>query len=136
MVQSWPDAAGAYSGPGRALADVAQPAAAEAAFRDALRLRPDLTDARRNLADLLLENGRLLDAAAQYRELLTRDARLADAHNNLAIALARLGQTAEALREAQIAINLQPDNAEFRANLKDRGTREPALTPDSAARST
>jgi Flp pilus assembly protein TadD len=66
---------------------------------------------------VLLEDGRLLDAAAQYRELLTRDSRLADAHNNLAIALARLGQTAEAVREAQIAVSLQPDNAEFRANL-------------------
>ncbi|HEY6940647.1 tetratricopeptide repeat protein [Dokdonella sp.] len=55
---------------GQAFARRDTPAFAEQAFRNALRLKPDLHQARPWLGALLLKAGRRAEADAQYRELL------------------------------------------------------------------
>ncbi len=103
---------------GSVLVEFGQFADAEAAFRESIRLNPDLADAHRDLADLLMQGGHVDEAIRQSQEALARDSRSADARNNLGVALARAGRVAEAAEQFKAALKLQPDLVDARANLE------------------
>ena len=58
-----------------------------AAFREAIRLKPDLASAHYNLGNALRVQGKLDEAIAAYREAIRLKPDLAEAHYNLGLAL-------------------------------------------------
>jgi tetratricopeptide (TPR) repeat protein len=61
-----------------------------ASFKKAIELQPDYLEARKNLADTLLNLTSFAEAAATYREIIKVNPEFSGVHNNLGIAL--LGQ--------------------------------------------
>jgi tetratricopeptide (TPR) repeat protein len=90
---------------------------AVAAFREAVRLRPDYTDAFNNLGNVLYFQGNLDLALAAYREAVRLSPEHAGAHSNLGEVLRQQGRLAEALEHCQRAVQLQPDFAQARNHL-------------------
>jgi len=89
----------AFAACGRALQWDANPATyekARAEYQRALELDPAYAYARKNLADLFLEAGRLEEAVAHYEKALQDQPHLAMARNNLAVAYRRQGRLEEA----------------------------------------
>jgi Flp pilus assembly protein TadD len=76
---------------GDALAAAGRPQEAEAAYRQALALRPEHPGVRNNLGSLLLSQGRLADAEAEFRAVLAVDPRVTPAVLNLGSLLLRRG---------------------------------------------
>jgi tetratricopeptide (TPR) repeat protein len=75
-------------------------------FEDVLRVAPGYTDARLNLASILVKQGRLDEAIAQLHEVLrTRD--VAKVRVNLGSTLAARGQYEEALANFQLALKTE-----------------------------
>ncbi|MEZ6037272.1 MAG: tetratricopeptide repeat protein [Planctomycetota bacterium] len=94
-------------------ADRGERAAAEAAYRTALRLDPRAVQARVNLADLWRADGDDARGEALLREGLTVDPRAADVRHALGLALVRLGRREEGIAELQRVAEEHPDNARF-----------------------
>lgn len=92
-------------------------AAAEEAYRAALRLMPEYPSARRGLALTLDDLGRYAEAEAECRTLLARDSSDAETWTILGVALAHLGLEVEAESAYRRAISLDPDNAVAHHNL-------------------
>lgn len=92
------------------------PAAAQDAYRRALRLDPDHVDARVNLGRLLHEDGDPRAAAAQYRRALAARED-ATAAFNLGVALEDQGRPADALAAYERALAVDPahEDAHFNA---------------------
>jgi len=90
---------------------------AVAHFTEALRLKPDLTEARHNLGNAVQRLGRLEEAVSHYEEVLRLKPDFAEAHNNLGNALQKLGRPEEALRECHEALRINPDYPEPHYNL-------------------
>ena len=92
----------------------------EAAFqyREAVRLKPDFVEARTNLSNVLLMQGKLAEAVGELEVSLRLAPKSPQAHNNLGYVLiktpARLG---EAIDLFQTAVLLKPDYAEAHCNL-------------------
>jgi predicted TPR repeat methyltransferase len=78
------------------------------AYEAALRLDSKYLLARSNLADVLLETGRIHEAIDSYREVLARDPTSVDAQVGLAIAALRSGQIAVAISACEAALAVQP----------------------------
>ena len=112
-----PGAWAAHNNLGLVLAAAGDPAAALPHYEAALRLQPELVDARCNLGNALIALGRPVEAIAQFRAALARNPRYAPAHNSLGVALRRAGARSEAIREFEAALRLQPDYAQARSNL-------------------
>ncbi|MDD5629582.1 MAG: tetratricopeptide repeat protein, partial [Elusimicrobia bacterium] len=115
-------------------------AAAEAEYREALRLAPDFAAWRTAFAIALLRLGRTEEAVAQLRASLGRDPGDPAAHYFLGIAHWRSGRGARALAEFEAALRLDPSDpaaAEARrfaaASLRRarRGAAAPAAYLDS-----
>ena len=92
------------------------PAQAEAAYRNAIRIDPAYVDAYVNLGYLLNEAGSHGDAATVYREGLKRASKEAVLHFNLAIVLEDLQQIDEALHCYEAAIELDQAFADAHYN--------------------
>jgi tetratricopeptide (TPR) repeat protein len=90
---------------------------AMAHFREALKLKPDLVEARHDLGNALQRLGRLEEAVTQYKEALQLRPDFAQAHNNLGNALQKLGRPEEALAECREAIRIDPGYPEPHFNL-------------------
>lgn len=90
---------------------------AEAAYRRALTLAPNDTEAQLHLAELLATLGQPQAALELTRAALTNDPRLAGAHAMLAAYLSALGRYDEAARAINAALMLQPDAAFFHSQL-------------------
>ena len=86
--------------------EASDPAQAEAAYRNAIRVDPGYVDAYVNLGYLLSEAGRKAEAADVYRDGLKHAPKEAVLHFNLAIVLEDLQQIAEALSSYEAAIAL------------------------------
>ena len=88
-----------------------------AAYREAIRLKPDDAEAHYNLGIALSGQGKLDEAIAEYREAIRLKPDYAEAHYNLGIALDGQGKLDEAIAEYREAIRLKPDYAEAHYNL-------------------
>ena len=96
-----------------------------AAYREAIRLKPDLAQAHNNLGIALREPGRR--ARGDRRRTARRSASsptTPQAHYNLGIALDASGDVREAIAAYREAIRLKPDYAEAHYNLGN-ALREP-----------
>jgi protein O-mannosyl-transferase len=107
----------AHDGLGTALARKGQLDEAISHHQEAIRLKPDFTQAHNNLGYAFVRKGRTAEAISHYQEAIRLRPDNADAHYNLGISLGRLGQLDEAIREFQEALRLKPDNADAHNNL-------------------
>lgn len=94
-------------------------AAAEGAYRQALRQDADHADSNNNLAILLRAIGRRDEAVACYRRALASRPADAQIYNNLSCLLIDLSRTAEARIAIRIALALAPDYADAWYNLSN-----------------
>ncbi len=92
------------------------PRGAARAYRRALELDPDLSDARINLARLIHAGGDPVEAVAIYREALDRDPDDPILHYNLALALEDLGEPGAALDHYETALVRDPAFADAHYN--------------------
>lgn len=102
---------------------------AERAFREALKLNAEYTEAAMNLAVLLNDTGRYEDARILYRDALARlsheknaldpqvSAKIANMHADLAELYREANRPEEAIAEYQRALNLRPTFADIRHAL-------------------
>jgi tetratricopeptide (TPR) repeat protein len=95
----------------------ADPEAARDAYRSALALDPELTDACVNLGRLAHEAGDAREAARLYHDALERSPDDAIVHFNLALALEDLRSNEAAVAHYQRALALDPDFADAHFNL-------------------
>jgi tetratricopeptide (TPR) repeat protein len=93
------------------------PAAAEAAYRQALAIDPDLADAHLNLGRLLHESGNPAAAETHYREALAIDPDDALAAYNLGVALQDQQRPRDAADAYEQALGLDPTLADAHFNL-------------------
>ncbi len=89
------------------------------AYREALRLRPGFVEARINLGNVLVHQGKPAEAEVCYREVLRLRPNHAEAQNNLGAALRSQDRLAEAAVCYEQAIRLKPDYREAYENLGD-----------------
>jgi tetratricopeptide (TPR) repeat protein len=94
-----------------------QPAEAEAEYRAAIQLQPDLAVAHNNLGIVLNNQGQLAEAETEFRAAIRLKPDDAASHNNLANALRAQGRLADAEAEYRVALRLKPDDAEAHCNL-------------------
>lgn len=94
----------------------ADPAAAEAAYREALALQPGLSAAALNLGALLCEAGRCAEARRVTEAALQHDPASAPLHFNLAIALEDQGETEAAIVHYDRCLELNPELADAHYN--------------------
>jgi tetratricopeptide (TPR) repeat protein len=94
-----------------------RPREAEAAFRDALRLDPNMMAARSNLGLVLYAQGRYRESEAACREVLRLDPHHPAGHYNLANALEAQGRHAAAEPAYRAALRARPNSAEVYNNL-------------------
>ena len=96
------------------------------AFRAALALQPDLSDAHNNLAYLLFLQDKLEEAYPHYREALKLSPNSAMAHKGMAMTLQKMGRLEEAAAEYAEALRLNPVFEDARSQLElIRGKNNP-----------
>ena len=88
----------------------------QAAFREAIRLRPDFAEAHNNLGLLLIQAGDDQGGIAALREAVRISPGYADARANLGAALTPT-DAAEAIRELEKAVALAPNSVKAQFNL-------------------
>jgi tetratricopeptide (TPR) repeat protein/serine/threonine protein kinase len=91
--------------------------AAEAAFREAIRLQPDSSSTHYNLGNALREQGKKVEAAACFREAIRLKPDLARAHTNLGMLLMEQGKLNEAVARYREAIRHEPELVEPHTQL-------------------
>ncbi len=92
-------------------------AGAAAAYREALRLQPDVAEAHHNLGNALLLLGRPAEAVGCYREAVRLSPAAGVGHYGLGHALLECGQLTEAAQALRQAVTLQPAFAEAHYRL-------------------
>ena len=121
----------AYSNLGNALREQGSLDEAVAAYRQAIRIKPDLAAAYSNLGAALKERGSLDEAVAACRQAICIKPDFAEAHSNLGNALMERGNLDEAVAAYGEAIRIKPDYAEAYSNLgnalKERGSLDEAV---------
>jgi tetratricopeptide (TPR) repeat protein len=90
---------------------------AATAFREAIRLRPDLADLHRGLGATLAKQGKVDEAVASFQRALHWRPDEGGLHNDLGLAYLQQDRCAEAERHFQRAAQLKPDSAEMHNNL-------------------
>jgi protein O-mannosyl-transferase len=90
---------------------------AMAAYRQALRLKPDHADVHNNMGNILARQGRVDDAIASYRESLRLLPEQPEAHSNLGVALAGQGRFDDATAHYREALRQRPHFASAHINL-------------------
>ena len=93
------------------------PPRTEAEYREAIRIRPDLAEARYNLGTMLRERGRPVEAEAEFREAIRIKPDYADAHTSLGFVLEARGRPAEAEAELREDARIRPGHAPAHHNL-------------------
>jgi Tfp pilus assembly protein PilF len=100
----------------RAYRQLGRTSDAIAALEAAVKLDPDLTEARDSLGNMLLETGNQQRAEQELREAIRRQPDFASAHGNLANVLMARQSYEEAESEYKTSIALNPANAIVRYN--------------------
>lgn len=103
----------ARSALGRFYAQQGRAALAEAEYKAALRLSPQFAPAAINLADLYRQLGRENDGEAVLHSALKGSQRDASLHHALGLMLVRLKRLDEAVKQLQIASEIEPDSARY-----------------------
>ena len=80
-------------------------------FQDAVDKHLDAASAHRNLAYVLLKEGRLSAAGAHLQEALRLDPEYPEAHIDFGITLAQIGNLQDGIAQLQEAVRLRPDDA-------------------------
>jgi len=106
VLKSRPRSAAAYQVLGHALTDAGRSEAAVRAYREALRLSPDLPDLRNNLGTALRQTGRLEEAERMLRQAPADSVTLV----NLSSVQKELGQIAAAEATLRRALAMAPNN--------------------------
>lgn len=103
---------------------------AEAACRQALRLKRNSAEAYQTLGHALSDLGRPLEAADAYREALRLNPSLPDLHNSLGLVLHEASRLAEAVEMLRTALRKTPGDPAVASNLagalKDLGRLDEA----------
>jgi tetratricopeptide (TPR) repeat protein len=94
-------------------------AEAEACFRRAVELMPELAEGHNNLGAVLFGQGKTAEALARFREAARLAPNLADAHSNSGAALATLGEFAQAADCFRRALHLRPGEPATLKNLEE-----------------
>jgi len=92
-------------------------AEAIASLEQAVKLNPNLFDARLNLGSALLDTGDAGRALPHYQRALALNPHSASAHNNLGNLYREQRQPAQAMAAYQRALELEPNHAKAHANL-------------------
>ncbi len=100
----------AHTDLGVALAAAGRFAEAEAAHRQAIRLKPDMEEAWNNLGNALAAMGRREEAAECYMRIINDNPRNVAALANMGSALMELGRAAEAEQTYRRALNINPNH--------------------------
>ncbi|MCX5658661.1 MAG: tetratricopeptide repeat protein [Planctomycetota bacterium] len=94
------------------------PVEAEWAFREALRIKPDMAQARNSVALLLMQRGKQEEAVEEFKKAIATNPKGgSEGYNNLAGLLLNLNRTDEAIEAYRMAIKNSPDLALFSNNL-------------------
>lgn len=86
-------------------------AGAEKSYKDALKIKPDLSETTGNLAALYIDAQKWDDAIALLKPAVAKQNDRAELHTNLAIALAGKGDQPGATAEFEAATKLSPNDA-------------------------
>ena len=117
-VAAWPSNARAHTQLGKTLSFAGRIPAAEAQFRLSLELQPaGNEDARYDLGNCLLQEGRLPEAIANLEEAIRLDPGIAGPHNGLGNALAGSGRLYEAVQQYRAALQIDPGDVLSLNNL-------------------
>lgn len=92
---------------------------AVAKLHEAVKLDPENSDLHRELGITFLLAKEWKPARVEMLEAIRHDQTDADAHNGLGYALEKLGDLAGAVKEYRVAMNLQPDDEEYRTHYYD-----------------
>ncbi len=106
-----------YLNLGTALKERRRPDEAVAAYRDAIRIKPDFAEAQFALGNVLIGQRRLDEAGAAYREAIRIKPDFAEAHFNLGHVLTEQLLFDEAAAAYRAAIRIKPGYAEAYCNL-------------------
>ncbi len=112
-----PQDAAAHFNRGVALANQGKLDEAIAAYREAIRLNPDIAEAHVNLGFLLNQQGKFDESIAENRIAIRLKPDFVTAHNNLGFALAVQGKLDEAIAAYREAIRLDPNLLAAHMNL-------------------
>ena len=104
---------------GDAARDAGDWSAAAKAYKEALDLRPELTDIWIQHGHALKEAGRSEDAVAAYRQALTQRPDDAETHVHLAHLLKRMKQYGDAIAVFEKAADLKPDDASLHDEIAE-----------------
>ncbi len=100
----------AHFGLSRSLLRSERPTAAEAGFREALRLDNDHLPALRQLASLLAKQNRYVESRDLFERVVRLDSQDAESLNNLAAMCANLGDRKAAIQYLEAAITADPSH--------------------------
>lgn len=92
---------------------------AEAGYRKAMRMNPNVALLYSNLGVVLYSQGRLEESIPIYKKAIALDPTLSMAHNNLGVSYSNLSRLEEALDAFSKAIALVPDDPEPTNNYGD-----------------
>ena len=99
-------------------ADAGDAAAAERLFREATRIAPKVARLRYNLGTFLVQHERYREGDRELSRAIRRGWIDADAYVNRGVARWKLGKLADARRDFEQALRLEPGNREAAANLR------------------
>ncbi len=91
--------------------DLGEPAKAEAAYRDAVRIEPEAVPPRINLAEMLYQQGRVEESGKAFQAAVEADPANGVAHEALARFYIRQKQYDKGLAELREAATLMPEHA-------------------------
>jgi tetratricopeptide (TPR) repeat protein len=123
----------AYVGLGMSAERVGRPADAVAAYELALKISPDLNEARFNRANALMTVGRVPEATAAYEELLAREPKFFQGYFNLGLLYERAGKIDEARQAFGAFLREAPDSPAFASARRYAASKSGAGGPSGAS---